>query len=139
MPKIVRMVAFVLAVVAGVLLLISGIHGPTETYQLIIDNLPHFIQDQQILQIANMVALILITISLAGGLAVIAGGILILAGRVGIGRLLIGLGAGIGIPWLIMLAITLITTGQVASVLAEYSSTGWVGLILAFIAGAIAK
>lgn len=139
MPKIVRIVAFVLAVVAGVLLLISGIHGPTETYQLIIDNLPLFIQDQQILQIANMVALILITISLAGGLAVIAGGILILANRVGIGRLLIGLGAGIGIPWLIMLAITLITTGQVASLLAEYSSTGWVGLILAFIAGAIAK
>ena len=139
MPKIVRIVAFVLAVVAGVLLLISGIHGPTETYQLIIDNLPLFIQDQQILQIANMVALILITISLAGGLAVIAGGILILANRVGIGRLLIGLGAGIGIPWLIMLAITLITTGQVASVLAEYSTTGWVGLILALIAGAIAK
>jgi len=139
MPKIVRIVAFVLAVVAGVLLLISGIHGPTETYQLIIDNLPLFIQDQQILQIANMVALILITISLAGGLAVIAGGILFLANRVGIGRWLIGLGAGIGIPWLIMLAITLISTGQVASVLAEYSSTGWVGLILAFIAGAIAK
>lgn len=139
MSKTVRIVAFVLAVVAGVLLLISGIHGPTETYELIIDNLPLFIQDQQILQIANMVALILITISLAGGLAVIAGGILILANRVGLGRLLIGLGAGIGIPWLIMLAITLISTGQVASVLAEYSSTGWVGLILAFIAGAIAK
>jgi hypothetical protein len=106
---------------------------------LIIDNLPQFIQDQQILQIVNFVALILITISLAGGLAVIAGGILILANRVGTGRLLIGLGAGIGIPWLIMLAITLITTGQVASVLAEYSSTGWVGIILAFIARAIAK
>jgi hypothetical protein len=139
MPKIIRAVAFVLAAVAGVLLLVSGIHGPTETYQLIIDNLPQFIQDQQILQIVNFVALILITISLAGGLAVIAGGILILANRVGTGRLLIGLGAGIGIPWLIMLAITLITTGQVASVLAEYSSTGWVGIILAFIARAIAK
>jgi hypothetical protein len=139
MPKIIRAVAFVLAAVAGLLLLVSGIHGPTETYQLIIDNLPQFIQDQQILQIVNFVALILITISLAGGLAVIAGGILILANRVGTGRLLIGLGAGIGIPWLIMLAITLITTGQVASVLAEYGSTGWVGIILAFIARAIAK
>jgi len=139
MPKIIRSVAFVLAVIAGALLLISGIHGPTETYQLIIDNLPQFIQDQQILQIANTLALVLITISLAGGLSVIAGGILILVNRVGTGRLLIALGAGIGIPWLIMLAITLITTQQVASVLAEYSSTGWVGLILAFIAGAIAK
>ena len=139
MPKIIRSVAFVLAVIAGALLLISGIHGPTETYQLIIDNLPQFIQDQQILQIANTLALVLITISLAGGLSVIAGGILILVNRVGTGRLLIALGAGIGIPWLIMLAITLITTQQVASVLAEYSSTGWIGLILAFIAGAIAK
>jgi len=139
MPKIIRSVAFVLAVIAGALLLISGIHGPTETYQLIIDNLPQFIQDQQILQIANTLALVLITISLAGGLSVIAGGILILVDRVGTGRLLIALGAGIGIPWLIMLAITLITTQQVASVFAEYSSTGWVGLILAFIAGAIAK
>jgi len=139
MPKIIRSVAFVLAVIAGALLLISGIHGPTETYQLIIDNLPQFIQDQQILQIANTLALVLITISLAGGLSVIAGGILILVDRVGTGRLLIALGAGIGIPWLIMLAITLITTQQVASVLAEYSLTGWVGLILAFIAGAIAK
>lgn len=139
MPKIIRSVAFILAVIAGALLLISGIHGPTETYQLIIDNLPQFIQDQQILQIANTLALVLITISLAGGLSVIAGGILILVDRVGTGRLLIALGAGIGIPWLIMLAITLITTQQVASVLAEYSSTGWVGLILAFIAGAMAK
>jgi len=139
MPKIIRSVAFVLAVIAGALLLISGIHGPTETYQLIIDNLPQFIQDQQILQIANTLALVLITISLAGGLSVIAGGILILVDRVGTGRLLIALGAGIGIPWLIMLAITLITAQQVASVLAEYSLTGWVGLILAFIAGAIAK
>ncbi len=139
MPKIIRSVAFVLAAIAGALLLISGIHGPTETYQLIIDNLPQFIQDQQILQIANTLALVLITISLAGGLSVIAGGILILVDRVGTGRLLIALGAGIGIPWLIMLAITLITAQQVASVLAEYSLTGWVGLILAFIAGAIAK
>ncbi len=139
MPKIVRAVAFVLASIAGVLLLASGIHGPTETYQLIIDNLPRFIQDQQILQIANIIALILITISLAGGLAVIAGGVLILVNRVGTGRLLIGLGAGIGIPWIILLVITLISTQQIGTVLAEYSSTGWIGLVLAFIAAMIAR
>lgn len=139
MARIMRSVAFVLAVIAGVLLLVSGIHGPTEAYQLIVDMLPQLIQNQQILQIVNTIALILITVSLAGGLAVIAGGILILMNRVGTGRLLIGLGAGIGIPWLIMLAITLVTTQQVATVVAEYSTTGWVGLILAFMAGAIAK
>ena len=139
MPNVTRSVAFALAAIAGVLLLISGIRGPTESYQLIINELPKFIQDQQILQIANTLALILITISLAGGLAVIAGGILIILNRVGTGKWLIGLGVGVGIPWLIMLIVTLVTTGQVATAIAEYSSIGWAGIILAFVARTIAK
>ncbi len=139
MPSITRSVAFVLAAVAGVLLLASGIKGPTGTYQLIIEQLPNFIQNQQILQIANILALILITISLAGGLAVIAGGVLIILNHVGTGKLLIGLGAGVGIPWLILLAISLITTGQVAAVIAEYSFMGWAGIILAFAARIVAR
>jgi hypothetical protein len=139
MPNTKRTVAFVLAVIAGGCLLASGIHGPTGTYQLIIDQLPNFIQNQQVLQIANTVALILIATSLAGGLAVIAGGIIVLLNHVSIGRLLIGLGAGVGIPWLIMLAITLISTQQVAAVVAEYSTIGWAGIILAFVARTVAK
>ena len=139
MPNVTRSVAFILAIIAGVLLLASGIHGPTGTYQLIIDQLPQFIQNQQILQIANTLALILITVSLAGGLAVIAGGILFLLNRVSTGKWVIGLGAGVGILWLIMLVVTLITTQQVASVIAEYSTLGWAGVILAFIARTIAK
>jgi hypothetical protein len=139
MPNSRRIVAFIPAVIAGVFLLLSGIHGPAGTYQLIIDQLPNFITNQQILQTVNTVALILITISLAGGFAVIAGGILILMNRVGTGKWVISLGAGVGIPWLIMLAITLITTGQVAAVVAEYSIIGWIGIILAFTARTIAK
>jgi hypothetical protein len=139
MPNTKRSIAFILAVVAGLLLLISGIRGPTGTYQLIIDQLPQFIQNQQILQIANTVALILITISLAGGIAVIAGGILILMNRVGTGKWVIGLGAGVGIPWLIMLVVTLITTQQLSAVVAEYSTIGWAGIVLAFVARTIAK
>jgi hypothetical protein len=139
MPNGIRTVAFILAVIAGALLLASGIRGPTGTYQLIIDQLPQFIQNQQILQIANTLALILVTISLAGGLAVIAGGILILLNRVGTGKWVIGLGTGVGIPWLIMLAITLITTQQAAAIVAEYSIMGWAGIILAFAARTIAK
>jgi hypothetical protein len=139
MPKTTRVVAFAVAIVAGIFLLISGIHGPTETYQTIIDLLPQFIQNQQILQIANTVATILITISLAGGLAVIAGGVLILMSRVGTGKFVISLGIGVGLPWLIMLTITLITTHQVAAVFAEYSTIGWAGIILAIAARTIAK
>jgi hypothetical protein len=134
-----RWVAVALAAVAGVLLLISGIRGPVGTYQLVREQLPTFIQNQQVLQIVNTVAVILIAISLAGGLSVLAGAFLIYRNHVGTGKLLIGLGAGVGIPWLIMLAITLITTQQVAAVIAQHSSIGWIGVILAFAARTIAK
>ena len=139
MPNTRRLATFIIAVVAGVLLLASGTHGPTGTYQAIKDLLPQFTQNQQILQIANAVTLILITVSLLGGVAVIAGGVLILVNRVGTGKFVISLGTGIGIPWLILLAITLITTQQVASIIAEYSALGWSGIILAFAARLIAK
>ncbi len=139
MPSIRKVIAFVVAVTSGVLLFISGNHGPTGTYKLIIDQLHNFIQNQQILQTANVLATILITISLAGGLAVIVGGILILMNHVGTGKLAISLGAGVGIPWLILLAITLITAQQVAAVIAEYSTIGWTGMILALAARMVAK
>jgi hypothetical protein len=139
MPKIIRVITFVVALIAGVFLLFSGIHGPTETYQTIIDLLPQFIENQQILQIVNVIATILISISLAGGLAVIGGGVLILLGRVGTGRFIISLGLGVGLPWLLILAITFITTQQAAAVIAEYSTIGWAGIILAIVARTIAK
>jgi len=139
MPKSIRVITFAVATIAGVFLLVSGIHGPTETYETIVGLLPQFIQNQQILQIANVVATILISISLAGGLAVIGGGVLILMGRVGTGKFVISLGLGIGLPWLLMLAITFITTQQVATVIVEYSTIGWAGIILAIVARTIAK
>ena len=139
MPKSVRVITFVVAAIAGVFLLVSGIHGPTDTYETIIDLLPQFIQDQQVLQIASVVAAILISISLAGGAAVIGGGVLILMGRVGTGRFVISLGLGVGLPWLLMLAIVFITTQQVAAVIAEYSTVGWAGIVLAIVARTIAR
>ena len=77
--------------------------------------------------------------SLAGGLTVIIGGITILINHVTTGRILIGLGSGAGILMLIILAITLITTQQIAALIAEYSTIGWTGILLAFIAIFIAK
>jgi hypothetical protein len=139
MPNSSRLLALVIATVAGVFLLISGIRGPTGTYDLIMELLPLFIQDQQILQIATAATAIFITISLAGGFAVIAGGVLILMNRVGTGKFVIGIGTGAGLPWLIMLALTLIITQQVAAVMAEYSTIGWAGIILALTARTIAK
>ena len=139
MPSSRQWIAIALAAIAGILLLISGIRGPIGTYQLLQQELPKITQNQQILQIANIIAAIFIAISLAGGVSVLAGAFLIYKNHVRTAKLLIGLGAGVGIPWLIMLAISLITTGQVAAVVAQHSSLGWIGVILAFAARTIVK
>ncbi len=139
MPSSRQWTAIALAAIAGILLLLSGIRGPTGTYQLLQQELPKVTQNQQVLQIVNIIAAILIVISLAGGVSVLAGAFLIYKNHVRTAKLLIGLGAGVGIPWLIMLAISLITTGQVAAVVAQHSSLGWIGVILAFAARTIAK
>ena len=139
MPSSRQWTAIVLAATAGILLLVSGIRGPTGTYQLLQQELPKVTQNQQVLQIANIIATIFIAIALAGGVSVLAGAILIYKNHIRTAKLLIGLGAGVGIPWLIMLAISLITTGQIAAVIAQHSSIGWIGVILAFAARTIAK
>jgi hypothetical protein len=139
MPSSRQWTAIVFAAIAGILLLVSGIRGPTGTYQLLQQELPKVTQNQQVLQIANIIATIFIAIALAGGVSVLAGAILIYKNHVRTAKLLIGLGAGVGIPWLIMLAISLITTGQLATVIAQHSSLGWIGVILAFAARTIAK
>jgi hypothetical protein len=123
-----RWMAVVLAAVAGVLLLVSGVRGPVGTYELVRQQLPVFIHNVQVLQVVNVVAVVLIAIALGGGLSVLAGAFLF-----------IGLGAGVGIPWLILLAVALVTTGQVAAVVAQHSSVGWAGVILAFAARIVAK
>jgi hypothetical protein len=139
MPNSRQWTAIVFAAIAGILLLVSGIRGPTGTYQLLQQELPKVTQNQQVLQIANIIATIFIAIALAGGVSVLAGAILIYKNHVRTAKFLIGLGAGVGIPWLIMLAISLITTGQLATVIAQHSSIGWIGVILAFAARTIAK
>lgn len=139
MPKSVRMITFAIAAIAGVFLLISGFHGPIETYEVTLGLLSQLIQNQQILQIASIVATVLIGISLAGGLAVIGGGALILLGRVGTGKFVIDLGLGVGLLWLVIIAVTFVSTCQVGVAIAEYSTVGWVGIILAIAARIMAK
>jgi hypothetical protein len=116
-----RIAAFVIATIAGILLLLTGIQGPIGLYQTIKDLLPNLIQNQQILQIADIIAAIFIGTALAGGLAVIAGGILILINHVTIGKFVIAIGTGAGIIWLILLIITLLSTQQLNTIVERYS------------------
>lgn len=139
MPKNRNLIAFALSIIAGVLLIISGTRGPIGIYELILQKLPMFIKSELLLSIAGTIALILITISLIGGFVVIAGGYLIYKGHGTTGQLAIGLGSGVGIPWLILILLTLVTAQDTSSVLTQHSIIGWIGIITALAARFIAK
>jgi hypothetical protein len=134
-----NLIAAILAAVAGILLIVSGTQGPIGIYQFILQKLPTLVSDALLLSIARAVALVLISISLLGGFVVIAGALLICKGHSTTGKLAIGLGAGAGIPWLILLLVALATAMDTSSVLAQHSIVGWIGITAAFVARFTAK
>jgi hypothetical protein len=131
-----NLLSFALSVPAGILLLLKGITGPSEAYSWLLDYLNSgIITDELTLNIITTTLLILIFISSLGGIAVIAGGFLVWKNHVSTGKLLISLGAGVGVFWVLFLLLTLASTGDVFS---QYSVIGWIGLILAFLARLVA-
>jgi len=134
-----NLVAVVLAIVAGALLIVSGNRGTTGIYRIILDKLTLVTQDPLILSAASIVALILVAFTAVGGFLVLLGGYLIYKNHVGTGKLLIGLGGGVGIPWLLLMIVLSAFIGGVTSIIAEHSAVGWAGVILAVVARAIAK
>lgn len=132
-----RILVFLLSIPAGILLLLTGNPGPTETYLWLLQHLTNIIRDESIQSIVALAVLALTVISAMGGLAVLVGGLFILRNHILAGRLLIMSGAGVGFFWLSLL-MALITTEDVASPFTQYGAIGWMGLTLAFLAQLIA-
>jgi len=129
---------FVLSIVGGILLIVSGTSGPIGIFLIILERLPLFIKDTLILTITAMVALFLIILSLLGGFTVILGGYLTYRNHIGTGKMLIGLGAGVGIPWFLYILVTIMVTQEATAIIAQHTIAGWTGIILSFIARSIA-
>jgi len=134
MSTIRNLIAFVVSIVAGLLLIVSGTRGPIGIYQLILQQLPLFTDNTFILTAAALVLLFLVIMSSLGGFVVIFGGYLIYRNHVLTGKLAIGLGAGVGIPWLLFMLLTIAVTQDFTSVIAQHSLVGWTGIILSLIA-----
>ena len=132
-------VAVVLSIVAGALLIISGSRSTAGIYGIILDKLTLVTQDPLILSAASIITLILIILTALGGFLVLLGGYLIYKNHVSTGKLLIGLGGGVGIPWLLLMIVMSSLIGGVTSIIAEHSVLGWAGVVLAIIARAVAK
>ena len=103
------------------------------------DYLNGVIADGLLLSVVTVVLLVLIVVSSLGGFAVLAGGFLIFKNHLWTGKLLISLGAGVGLFWVLFLLFTLVSTGDLSSAISQYSLIGWIGLILAFFARLVAE
>jgi hypothetical protein len=125
--------AMFIAILAGLLLLIAGVSGLT-TWETIKDFVTTHVIDNYIVQI---IFAILIFIASLGGLSVIAGGLLIGKNKIGTGKLLITLGAGLGLIGLIFSIIVAYTEGNFT--LGSFFTIGTIGLILSIIARVITK
>ena len=121
------------AVLGGILLLISGVNGIV-TWETIKAFVTAHIMDNFIVQI---VFAILILIASLGGIAVIIGGVLIGKNKVGTGKFLIAIGAGLGLIGLIVSIIISIMEGSFT--IGTFLSIGMVGLVLSIVARVIAK
>jgi hypothetical protein len=121
------------AFVAGIFLLISGVSG-LATWETIKSFVTTYVADNIVIQI---IFAILIFIASLGGISVITGGILIGRDKVGIGKLVIGMGAGLGIIGLLVSIAIAFLEGNLT--IGSFFSIGAIGLILSIVARSLAK
>ena len=122
-----------MAIIAGILLLISGVSG-LATWETIKDFVTAHIIDNSIVQI---IFAILIFIASLGGISVIIGGFIIWKDKIRTGKFMISLGAGFGIIGLIFSIIVMIFENNFT--ITTFFSIGSIGLILSIVARILAK
>ena len=134
-----NLLAFFLSIPAGLLLFIKGIQGPAEFYFLMLSYVSNLLGEGVVRLILVVGLLVLIILSSLGGLTVIVGGFFIWKNHVSFGKFLIGVGAGISVFLVFVLLIPFFASGDVLSIVSQYSVLGWIGLFLAFLVRSIAK
>jgi len=125
--------AVIVAVIAGILLLISGISG-LATWETIKNFVTANIIDNYIVQI---IFVVLLFIASLGGISVIIGGLLIGKDKIGTGKLFISLGAGLGLIGLLVSIIIAFMENNFT--IGSFFSVGAIGLILSIVARLMVK
>ena len=125
--------AMIVAIIAGIFLLIAGVSG-LATWETIKTFVIENLTDSFIVQV---IFSILLFIASLGGLSVIIGGILIGKDKVRTGKFMITLGAGIGLIGLIISIIIAYMENSI--VIGSFFSVGFIGLILSIVARLMVK
>jgi len=95
----------------------------------------------EVAAVVNLVLTILLYVAGLGGVSVIIGSLLFSWGRVRLGRLIVGLGAGIGVISLALSLAQMYLAGilNVTFLLALSQTPGWAGAVLSIVARFLAK
>ncbi len=134
-------VPFILCMAGGLLLISADWEGSIGYFSLL-ENIASYPELEAIAWILQLVITVLTYLAGLGGITVIAGGCLLTTNRFGTGKLLIGLGAGMGVIGFIVALVTMIVTNvpELLNFLAVVARGGEVtGAVLSVIARMIAK
>ncbi len=128
--------SFVLCLIGGVLLIIAGAVGSIGALEFlsVIGTIPEL---EFLVPLVDILLKVLIFIAGLGGIGVIAGGFLITTPRVGTGKFIIGIAAGMGLIGLIIQLVKVVyfagVEGLVNLLEAISQSIGWIGIIFTII------
>ena len=125
----------VLCIIGGLLMLISSVVGSVSFYALVFAEASKRLGPETTL-ILSIILMIFTIVALGGGISVIIGAILVSREKIGLGKFIIGLGAGMGLIGLIILLITSLLAGTVLAVTSGLinGSYGFLGVVLTIIA-----
>ena len=133
--------AIILTFISGALLILAGSVGSLGLWSLLPTIVALLSLPAEIVAGVNLLLTALEFIASLGGVAVIAGGVLLVMHRIGLGKLVIGLGAGLGIFSFIVFILGMVLTNlwNYTWILAVFSTPGLLGAFLSIVARFMAK
>jgi hypothetical protein len=133
--------AGILGIVAGILLLIAGVNGAA-FWASLSATLETVLPDNDFSQVVLIILLVLTFIAALGGIAVMIGSVMIMKTKVGLGKFIVGLGAGTGLIGLIIAIVLPLWQGGLAEllfVMLGLLTFQGIGVILSIVARMMAK
>ena len=125
----------VICIIGGLLMFISSVVGSVSFFALVFSEASKRLGPETAL-VLSIILMIFTIIALGGGISVVIGAILVSRDKIGLGKFIIGLGAGMGLIGLIIFLITSILAGTVLAVTSGLinGSYGFLGVVLTIMA-----
>ena len=121
----------VICIIGGVLMFLSAIIGSASFFALVFAEASKHLGPEVAL-VLSIILIIFTIVALGGGISVIIGALLVSKDKIGLGKFIIGLGAGMGLIGLVIFVITSLLAGTILAVAIGLinGSYGFLGVLL---------